>query len=52
MSAWGKGGTARSCDALLRKVEQDDPRLQELVILSSKTFSAADVERLCKVIEN
>jgi len=52
MPAWGKGGTARSCDALLRKVEQNDPRLTELVILSNKDFGSKEVERLAVAIEN
>eukprot|EP00566_Odontella_aurita_P020218 CAMPEP_0113565870 /NCGR_PEP_ID=MMETSP0015_2-20120614/22413_1 /TAXON_ID=2838 /ORGANISM="Odontella" /LENGTH=290 /DNA_ID=CAMNT_0000468107 /DNA_START=244 /DNA_END=1113 /DNA_ORIENTATION=+ /assembly_acc=CAM_ASM_000160 len=38
MSAWGAGGSARSCDALLKRVDENDPRLVDLVILPMKVF--------------
>ena len=50
LSCRGKGGSLRSCDALLKRVEDDDPRLTELVILPMKTFGAADAERLSAAI--
>ncbi|KAL9189558.1 hypothetical protein ACHAXT_009233 [Thalassiosira profunda] len=50
--AWGKGGSLRSCDALLKRVEDNDLRLTELVILPMKTFGAADAERLSAAIES
>lgn len=48
--AWGKGGSLRSCDALLLRVEEDDPRLTELVVLPMKAFGPADAERLSRAI--
>mmetsp|Transcript_17642 Transcript_17642/g.38233 ORF Transcript_17642/g.38233 Transcript_17642/m.38233 type:complete len:484 (-) Transcript_17642:74-1525(-) len=48
--AWGKGGSLRSCDALLKRVEDNDPLLSELVILPMKTFGPSDVERLSRAI--
>lgn len=48
--AWGKGGSLNSCDALLKRVENNDPKLIELVILPMKTFGQEDVERLSKAI--
>jgi hypothetical protein len=50
MSAWGKGGTARSCDELLKRVEDNDPSLVDLVILSLKTFGSGEVHRLAKCL--
>ena len=46
----GKGGSLRSCDALLKRVEENDPRLTELVILPMKTFGVSDIERLSVAI--
>jgi len=46
----GPGGAAKSCDALLTRVERNDATLQELVILSNKTFGAAEVERLAAAL--
>jgi len=48
--AWGKGGSLGSCDALLKRVEDNDPKLTELVILPMKTFGPTDVERLSRAI--
>ncbi|KAL7539893.1 hypothetical protein ACHAXR_009687 [Thalassiosira sp. AJA248-18] len=50
--AWGKGGSLKSCDALLKRVENNDPRLTELVILPMKTFGPSDLERLSSAIAN
>ena len=52
MSAWGKNGSARSCEALLNRVEQNDPRLTELVILPLKKFGSKEVLRLAKALES
>jgi cell division inhibitor SulA len=50
MSAWGGNGAARSCDALMKRVEANDPALTELVILPLKTFGSKDVRRLVKAL--
>jgi hypothetical protein len=50
MSAWGKGGSARSCDELLKRVEANDPTLVDLLILSLKTFGSDQVHRLAKCL--
>jgi len=47
--AWGQGGF-KSCDALLKRVEQNDVKLVELVILPMKTFGAAEIQRLSNSI--
>ena len=52
MSAWGKNGSARSCDALLKRVEQNDPRLSELIILPLKRFGSNELFRLSKALES
>ena len=52
MSAWGKNGSARSCESLLNRVEQNDPRLTELVILPLKKFGSNEVLRLAKALES
>ncbi len=52
MSAWGKNGSARSCEAILRRVEENDPRLTELVILPLKKFGSKEVFRLAKCLES
>jgi hypothetical protein len=43
-------GSFNSCDALLKRVEENDPTLIELVILSMKTFGAKEVERLAAAL--
>ena len=52
MSAWGKNGSARSCDALLKRVEANDPKLTELLILPLKKFGSQEVFRLAKCLES
>jgi hypothetical protein len=42
----GSNGSLRSCDAILKRVEANDPVLTELVILPMKTFGPSDVDRL------
>lgn len=44
MSAWGKA--AESCDALLKRVEQNDSTLTDLIILPSKTWGDDELNRL------
>jgi hypothetical protein len=46
----GAGGSAKSCDALLVRVERNDPTLEELVVLPNKIFGAAQVERLSNAL--
>lgn len=48
--AWGKGGSIASCDALIKRVENNDPKLTELVILPMKTFGSAELEKLSSAI--
>lgn len=50
MSAWGQGGAAKSCNALLTRVENNDPVLKELVILPSKIFGPVEANRLASAI--
>mmetsp|Transcript_17730 Transcript_17730/g.36712 ORF Transcript_17730/g.36712 Transcript_17730/m.36712 type:complete len:444 (-) Transcript_17730:2727-4058(-) len=46
--AWGAG--LKSCSSLLDRVDRNDPTLVELVILSTKTVTASDWDRLAKGI--
>lgn len=48
----GWGTSLRSCDALLKRVESNDPKLNELVILPMKTFTDDDCRRLSMAIAN
>jgi hypothetical protein len=41
---------SKSCDALLKRVEEDDPALTGLVILPMKVFGPIDVDRLSSAI--
>jgi hypothetical protein len=50
ISPRGNGGSLRSCDALLKRVENNDPKLTELVILPMKVFGPSDLERLSTAI--
>lgn len=52
MSAWGKGSSLRSCDALLQRVEANDPSLVDLAILPLKTFTSADCLRLASAVRS
>jgi hypothetical protein len=45
-----RGDTAKSCQSLLDRVEQNDPLLIELVILPNKIFGASEVDRLAEII--
>jgi hypothetical protein len=36
----------KSCDTVLKKVEDNDPNLKDLVILPIKSFGDAEVDRL------
>jgi hypothetical protein len=45
----GSGGF-KSCDALLKRVEENDDKLVELVILPMKTFGGAELDRLSNAI--
>lgn len=46
--AWGS--SFRSCDNLIRRLEENDENLTEVVILPTKTFTDADVKRLAAVL--
>jgi len=50
MFAWGKGSSLRSCDALLERVEKNDPTLVELAFLPLKNFTSDDCLRLASAI--
>jgi len=50
MSAWGSSGAAKSCNTLLTRVERNDPQLKELIILPTKTFGGAELERLASAL--
>mmetsp|Transcript_22492 Transcript_22492/g.64681 ORF Transcript_22492/g.64681 Transcript_22492/m.64681 type:complete len:542 (+) Transcript_22492:138-1763(+) len=52
MSAWGKRSSLRSCDALLGRVEANDPSLIDLAILPLKTFTSDDCLRLASAIRS
>ncbi len=41
---------SKSCDALLKRVEENDPALTGLVILPMKVFGPIDVDRLSSAI--
>jgi hypothetical protein len=45
----GHGGF-KSCDSLLKRVEGNDDKLVELVILPMKTFGGAELDRLSSAI--
>ncbi|KAL7448588.1 hypothetical protein ACHAWC_000745, partial [Mediolabrus comicus] len=49
--AWGSGAF-NSCNALLERVEKNDPKLIELVILPMKVFGEKDLDRLSHAIES
>ena len=46
----GQGGSLKSCDSLLKRVEGNDSKLVELVILPMKTFGGAELDRLSNAI--
>ena len=46
----GPGGGLKSCDSLLKRVEGNDDKLVELVILPMKTFGGAELDRLSNAI--
>ena len=46
MSAWGTNGSARSCEALLRRLETNDPTLVDLVVLPLKHFGSQELIRV------
>ncbi|VEU36840.1 unnamed protein product [Pseudo-nitzschia multistriata] len=52
MSAWGKNGSARSCDDLLKRVEENDPRLTEITVLPLKKFGSREIFRLVKCLDS
>jgi hypothetical protein len=43
-------GSFKSCDSLLKRVEENDAKLVELVVLPMKTFGAAECDRLSAAI--
>ena len=57
MSAWGAGSSSssggfKSCNSLLQRLETNDPKLTEIVILPMKDFKDNDVERLATCIQS
>jgi Ran GTPase-activating protein (RanGAP) involved in mRNA processing and transport len=44
------GGGFKSCDSLLKRVEQNDEKLETLVVLPMKTFGDAEAKRLAKAL--
>jgi hypothetical protein len=48
--ATNRGAAAKSCDALLKRVEENDVNLTDLVILPSKSFGGPEVERLAAAL--
>ena len=46
----GQGGSLKSCDSLLKRVEGNDTKLVELVILPMKTFGGAELDRLSNAL--
>ena len=50
VSGRGQGGSLKSCDSLLKRVEDNDTKLVELVILPMKTFGGAELDRLSNAI--
>ena len=42
----------RSCDSLLKRVEANDAKLKELVVLPMKKFGSQEVFRLAKCLES
>jgi len=49
---WGTAGGIKSCDSILKRIEANDPKLTELVILPMKVFGAVEVDRLAAAIAN
>lgn len=47
--AWGTS-SFKSCDALLKRIENDDSQLKELVVLPMKTFGGNEVNRLASIL--
>jgi hypothetical protein len=50
MSAWGENSSARSCDVLLKRVEVNDPGLEDLIILPIKSFGSKELSRLAQCL--
>ena len=48
----GNGGLAKSCNGLLKRIEDNDPSLKELIILPSKQFGSIEVKRLANAIQS
>lgn len=46
----GQGRSLKSCDSLLKRVEGNDTKLVELVILPMKTFGGAELDRLSNAL--
>ena len=50
--ASGAGGFSRSsCDALIARIERNDPTLEHLTVLPFKSFGDAELDRLSAVLE-
>lgn len=46
---WGSSGL-KSCEALLQRVQDNDPKLSSMIILPMKTFGAPEVEQLAQIL--
>jgi hypothetical protein len=49
--AWGRVGTAAGIDDLLKRITENDPKLQSLTILRFRRLNDADVEALSKALQ-
>lgn len=49
--AWGRAGAASEIDDLLKRISENDPKLQSLTILRFRRLNDADVEALSKALQ-
>jgi Ran GTPase-activating protein (RanGAP) involved in mRNA processing and transport len=48
MAGWG--AAARSCDAMLVRIEKNDPNIKDWIILPTKIFGGSETERLANAL--